>query len=75
VLYGGVVAGLHVDAVALHFDIGRWLARFDRAWPAGSPAALSYRDRIAHGPRHALSRALRAGITLSGPARGAPEQA
>jgi hypothetical protein len=65
VLYGGVVAGLHVDAIALHFDIEKWLGRFDRDWPAGSPAALSYRHRIVHGPRHELSQAVRAGTTLS----------
>lgn len=45
------------------FDLGAWLADFDRLWPAGSAAAESYRDRLVSGtsleaadlvfPRHA----------------------
>ena len=64
VLYGSVVAGLHVDAVALHFDARAWLERFDRDWPAGTPAALSYRQRIVDGPRYDMARAVRAGVAL-----------
>ena len=31
------------------FDLSSWLTLFDRLWPAGSDAALSYRHRILHG--------------------------
>ena len=51
-----------VDALKVDFDAGAWLACFDALWPAGTPAAVSYRRRIAEGPDfaidHALGRAL-----------------
>ena len=31
------------------FDLSSWLTLFDRLWPAGSDAALSYRHRILNG--------------------------
>lgn len=62
VLYGTVAAGICVDAVALDYDHHAWVERFDRLWPAASPAALSYRKRIVHGPAYAMQKAMRAGI-------------
>ena len=62
VLYGTEVAGLHVDGVALEYDHRAWVDRFDRLWPADSPAALSYRKRIVHGPAYVMQKAMRAGI-------------
>ena len=62
VLYGTEVAGLRVDAVALEYDQRAWVERFDRLWPADSPAALSYRRRIVHGPAYVMQQAMRAGI-------------
>ncbi len=54
--------GVWVDALRIRFDAARWLDRFDVLWPEGSPAAVSYRDRIARGPQftadHALGREL-----------------
>lgn len=48
-LYGTIVRGVHVDAVPVNFDLSAFLATFDRIWPAGSPAAVSYRQRIVAG--------------------------
>jgi len=31
------------------FSLEAWLTDFDRLWPAGSPAAVSYRERILNG--------------------------
>jgi len=31
------------------FDLQAWLADFDRLWPAGSDAAVSYRERLLGG--------------------------
>jgi hypothetical protein len=56
--YGTHTAGVYVDALAVRFDLAQFLARFDAAWPAGSAACVSYRSRIAHGPRFAVAQAL-----------------
>lgn len=42
-------AGLNVSLIPVAFDQDNWLREFDRLWPAGSAAALSYRSRIAGG--------------------------
>ncbi|TMG77262.1 MAG: hypothetical protein E6H80_01640, partial [Betaproteobacteria bacterium] len=48
-----------VEAVPVRYDHDAWLARFDRVWPAGSPASVSYRKRIASGPGYDVEQALR----------------
>lgn len=49
-LYGTALAtGATVDAVPVRFPIGAHLRDFDALWPAGSPAALSYRTRLKAG--------------------------
>ena len=49
-LYGAALpGGATVDAVPVPFDVGAYLAAFDATWPRGSPAAVSYRDRLAGG--------------------------
>lgn len=50
--------GLVVDALRIDFDIAAWLDRFDAIWPAGSPAAVSYRQRLAAGPGFTIAQAL-----------------
>ena len=57
-LYGLVEAGLWVDALRVDFDLGAWIARFDSIWPAGSAAALSYRERLVRGPGFSIAQAL-----------------
>ncbi len=47
-----------VDALKVDFDAAAWLTRFDALWPAGTPAAVSYRRRIADGPEFAIDHAL-----------------
>lgn len=56
-LYGTATAGVHVDALPLAYDRDGFLAAFDACWPAGSPAAISYRPRIVDGPANDLTRA------------------
>jgi predicted phosphodiesterase len=58
-LYGMRLGAVVVEAVPVRYDPGAWLARFDRVWPEGSPASLSYRKRIASGPAYELDQALR----------------
>ena len=41
--------GLHVSLVPVDFDQEAWMAEFDKLWPAGSPASVSYRERICTG--------------------------
>jgi hypothetical protein len=50
--------GVWVDALRIRFDAARWLERFDAIWPAGSPAAVSYRERIVRGPAFTVDHAL-----------------
>jgi hypothetical protein len=57
-LYGLHERGVWVDALKVEFDLRAWLDRFDALWPAGSPAAVSYRARIAHGPDYSIDHAL-----------------
>ena len=58
-LYGTRLGALVVEAVPVPYDQDAWLARFDRVWPEGSPASLSYRRRIACGPAYELDQAMR----------------
>jgi len=58
-LYGARLGELVVEAVPVRYHHDAWIARFDRAWPAGSPASLSYRKRIACGPAYDIGQALR----------------
>src|SRR5467141_733431 len=60
-LYGTRLGATVVEAVPVRYDYGAWIARFDRVWPAGSPAALSYRKRIASGPGYEVEQAVRTG--------------
>ena len=41
--------GLHVSLLPVSFSLEAWLPEFDRLWPSGSPAAVSYRNRILNG--------------------------
>lgn len=41
--------GLHVSLMPVAYALGPWLAQFDQLWPPGSPASLSYRNRITDG--------------------------
>ena len=58
-LYGERLGPIVVEALAVRYDHDRWLAQFDRLWPAGSPAAVSYRKRITDGPGYEIARAVR----------------
>jgi len=62
-LYGCTVQGVHVDALAIHYDNPAWQQCFLKNWPVGSPAWLSYFDRIANGPDYLLEAA--ANLALS----------
>ena len=53
---------LHVDAIAIPYDVERWERDFLAQWPSGSDAHASYWTRIANGPDYAASDAVRTGI-------------
>ena len=44
-------AGAWIEGVRVDYDHARWLARFERDWPPGTPAHRSYYRRIVEGPR------------------------
>jgi hypothetical protein len=70
-LYGTRLGAIVVEAVPVRYDHDAWLARFDRVWPAGSPASLSYRKRIASGPGYDVEQALRTGSPTGALSRAA----
>ena len=53
-LYGHTARGAHVDALAIHYDHASWQRSFLENWPEGSPAWLSYFERISKGPDYRL---------------------
>jgi hypothetical protein len=61
-LYGCALDGLRVDAVPVRYDHEAWLRRFRCDWPEGSPAWLSYYERLVDGPEFSLRRAAREGV-------------
>ena len=56
-LYGRHAQGVHVDALAIGYDHAAWQQQFLANWPEGSPAWLSYFDRITKGPDYRLQAA------------------
>lgn len=44
--HGAQIAGVHVDALPVHYDQARWLSLFTANWPAHSDAHASYFGRI-----------------------------
>ena len=61
-LYRTTLDGVTIEALPLHYDATAFLCGFDRQWPAGSPAAVSYRERIARGPAYTPAQAARDGF-------------
>jgi hypothetical protein len=53
-VYGTSHDGIHIDALAIHYDTAAFLDRFLARWPAGSAAHASYFRRIIDGPDHAI---------------------
>ena len=53
-LYGECVLDAHVDALPVRYDDAAWQRDFLGNWPAGSPAWLSYFERIVRGPAYRL---------------------
>ena len=49
VLYGTTTTGVHIEALALHYNHNQWWHRFETMWPPGSAAHLSYGARIRDG--------------------------
>lgn len=64
-LYGTVIDGVHIDALAVAYDHAPWQREFAANWPAGSAGHLSYHQRITSGPHYGINRAMRAGIHIN----------
>ncbi len=64
-LYGTVVDGIHIDALAVAYDTLQWQQDFSANWPEGSAGHLSYHWRITSGPSYGLNRAMRSGIRIN----------
>ena len=46
---GATGAGLNISLMPVAYDLNAWLSQFDRLWPEGSAAAVSYRSRLVDG--------------------------
>lgn len=55
--YGAQFGEIHVDALPVRYDHATWENMFLKNWPVGSPAHLSYYNRIDHGPSFDIDRA------------------
>lgn len=58
-LYGINLGPVRCDALVVPFDRSAWLRRFERNWPPGSAAHVSYFKRIVEGPAFHVSEAIR----------------
>ncbi|MFB6097781.1 MAG: metallophosphoesterase, partial [Salinibacter sp.] len=58
-LYGTQVQGVHWDALGVPCTPPVWIRWFEETWPPGSPAWVSYHDRIVDGPSHRIADAVR----------------
>ncbi|MEG0758732.1 MAG: arsenosugar biosynthesis radical SAM protein ArsS, partial [Raoultibacter sp.] len=58
---------LYIELVPLRYDHEGFLAWFDDLWPKTSPAAISYRNRIAGGPDDYIEDSLLGGFTAQEP--------
>ncbi|MCB1802233.1 MAG: hypothetical protein KDI82_11145 [Gammaproteobacteria bacterium] len=56
-LYGLVHGGVHIDALPVRYDQAAWLDAFLACWPPGSPAHVSYFERMRNGPDHSVRQA------------------
>jgi hypothetical protein len=56
-LYGIRTKGSFVDALPVRYDSARWVKEFLANWPPGSPAHVSYYERIVNGPAYQTARA------------------
>lgn len=56
-LYGTLIAGVHVDALAVAYDATAWQTAFLANWPPDSDAYQSYFKRIIEGPGWTVARA------------------
>ena len=66
-LYSAKVGRLWVEALPLLYDSQQFISWFDKQWPAGSPAALSYRKRIIGDCSDGIGRAIIAGFNIQSP--------
>ncbi len=56
-LYGLKRDGVHIEALAIHYDQRAFLDRFLKRWPPGSAAHASYYGRIIDGPDYTITQA------------------
>jgi hypothetical protein len=60
--YRALIEDVVIEAVAIPFDQDAWIRVFERLWPEGSAAWLSYAGRMVDGPDFDLQQALGPGV-------------
>lgn len=62
-LYAMRINDVHIEALPVHYDDGRWQCEFLANWPAGSPAHASYYRRITQSPFYDIDQAVRLSVS------------
>jgi hypothetical protein len=57
------IAGVHIEALALHYNHLQWWDQFEAMWPSGSVANLSYGARIRDGGHLDITQAVMSAST------------
>ena len=68
-LYDTRIGAAYVEAVAVDYDHARWIDNFRTNWPKGSPAHVSYFERIVEGPTYTPAAAVRGAASFRGDGR------
>lgn len=63
-IYRECLDGLYIEALPIRYDRDRFLEWFDSRWPSGSPADISYRDRIVNGTDDPVGDAIISGFKI-----------
>jgi predicted phosphodiesterase len=66
-LYRASVGGLFIEAIPVKYSVDALLSWFDTIWPEGSPAAVSYRQRIIDGLDQDFEDVLLGGFAVCAP--------
>ena len=63
-LFGAKRGGLFIEAVPVRYDQNAYVEWFDKLWPQGTPAEISYRGRLVNGPADEVAAALLGGFEV-----------
>ncbi|AGT44240.1 hypothetical protein [Treponema pedis] len=63
-VYRVIIDDLYIEALPILYDTAAFLSWFDNIWPIGSPASISYRNRIVNGTELSVKDAIIEGFYI-----------